>query len=68
MKNLIQIKRKNVNADKIVTVDYVTNSEQTKQWLVVNLDVTNAEINKLFIEVQNEQEYLAIIEQIKQQL
>ena len=68
MKNLIQIKRKNVNADKIVTIDYVTNSEQTKQWLVVNLDVTNAEINKLFIEVQNEQEYLAIIEQIKQQL
>ena len=68
MKQLIKIKNKNVNSDKIVSIDHAISQESNKQWLVVNLDVHSNEINKIFFEVTNEQEYMAIIQNIKEQL
>ena len=68
MKQLLKIKNKNVNADKIVSIDFVQNSELTKMWAVIHFDTLNNDLQKLFIEVKNEQEYLELINQINIQL
>ena len=68
MKQLIQIKNKNINSDKIISIDHAINAETNKQWLVVNLDVHSSDITKIFFEITNEHEYTEIVEQIKEQL
>lgn len=65
---MIQIKNQYVNHAKMMTVQFATNKANDKSWLIVTMDAQSKELSKLFIEITGESEYLAIIEQIKNQL
>ncbi len=63
---MIKIKNKVFNYSRVVSLDYAQ-SESGKNWLLVVLDLEKD--NKVFIQVQDEQEYhnlvLDVVNQIK---
>ena len=65
---MIQVKNQYVNYNKVITVQYATSEKTNKHWLLITLDTSLKETNKLFIEISGEAEYLAIVEQIKKQV
>lgn len=63
---MIQIKNQWINGNKIVSLSYAESEKNNKNYLIVLLDTK--ENNKIFIEVQNENEFTAVLQQIKNQL
>ena len=63
---MIQVKNQWINDNKIVSLSYAESEKNNKNYLIVLLDTK--ENNKIFIEVQNESEFMAIMQQIKNQL
>ena len=64
---MIQIKNQWINGNKVVSLQYAESEKNNKNYLIVLLDVSVKE-NKLFIEVQNESEFTAIVQQVKNQM
>lgn len=65
---MIQIKNQWINGNKIVSLSFAESEKNNKCYLIVLLDVSNKENNKIFIEVQNENEYNAVLQQVKNQM
>lgn len=65
---MIQIKNQWINGNKIVSLSYAESEKNNKNYLIVLLDVSSKENNKIFIEVQNENEFTAVLQQIKNQM
>jgi hypothetical protein len=63
---MIQVKNQWVNGNKIVSLSYAESEKNNKNYLILLLDTK--ENNKIFIEVQNESEFMAIMQQVKNQL
>ncbi len=65
---MIQIKNQWINGNKIVSISYAESEKNNKNYLIVLLDVSQKENNKIFIEVQNDSEFTAVLQQVKNQL
>ena len=65
---MIQIKNQWINGNKIVSLSFAESEKNSKCYLIVLLDVSNKENNKIFIEVQNENEFTAILQLVKNQM
>jgi hypothetical protein len=65
---MIQIKNQWINGNKIVSISYAESEKNNKNYLIVLLDVLQKENNKIFIEVQNDSEFTAVLQQVKNQL
>lgn len=65
---MIQIKNQWINGNKIVSLSFAESEKNNKCYLIVLLDVSSKENNKIFIEVQNENEFTAVLQQIKNQM
>ena len=65
---MIQIKNQWINGNKIVSISYAESEKNNKNYLIVLLDVSQKENNKIFIEVQNESEFTAVLQQVKNQM
>ena len=65
---MIQIKNQWINGNKIVSISYAESEKNNKNYLIVLLDVSQKENNKIFIEVQNDSEFTAVLQQIKNQM
>ena len=63
---MIQIKNQWINVNKIVSLSYAESEKNSKNYIIVLLDTK--ENNKIFIEVQNENEFTAILQQVKNQM
>lgn len=63
---MIQVKNQWINGNKIVSLSYAESEKNNKNYLILLLDTK--ENNKIFIEVQNESEFMAIMQQVKNQL
>jgi|LakMenE18May11ns_1017448.scaffolds.fasta_scaffold8395590_1 hypothetical protein len=63
---MIQIKNQWINGNKIVCLSYAESEKNNKNYLIVLLDTK--ENNKIFIEVQNENEFTAVLQQVKNQM
>jgi hypothetical protein len=62
---MIQIKNQWINGNKI-SLSYAESEKNNKNYLIVLLDTK--ENNKIFIEVQNESEFTAVLQQVKNQM
>jgi len=64
---MIQVKNQWINGNKIVSLQYAQSEKNNKNYMIIVLDVISKE-NKIFIEVQTENEFTAILQQIKNQM
>jgi len=64
---MIQVKNQWLNGNKIVSVQFAQSEKNNKNYMIIVLDVISKE-NKIFIEVQTESEFTAILQQIKNQM
>lgn len=65
---MIEIKNEFLNKLKLVSLSYAVSQKNSKHYLIIELDVLDRTNNKKFIEVQDENEYKDLINQIKNQL
>jgi hypothetical protein len=65
---MIQVKNQWINGNKIVSLSFAESEKNNKNYLIILLDVSVKENNKIFIEVQNENEFMAIMQQVKNQM
>lgn len=64
---MIQVKNQWINGNKIVSLQFAQSEKNNKNYMIIVLDVISKE-NKIFIEVQTESEFTAILQQIKNQM
>jgi hypothetical protein len=64
---MIQVKSQWINGNKIVSLQFAQSEKNNKNYMIIVLDVISKE-NKIFIEVQTESEFTAILQQIKNQM
>ena len=64
---MIQVKNQWINSNKIVSLQFAQSEKNNKNYMIIVLDVISKE-NKIFIEVQTESEFTAILQQIKNQM
>lgn len=65
---MIEIKNEFVSKLKLVSLSYAVSQKNAKHYLIIELDVMDRANNKKFIEVENENEYKELINQVKNQL
>lgn len=65
---MIEIKNEFLNKLKLISLNYALSSKNNKHYLIIELDVIDRANNKKFIELENEQEYKDIINNVKNQL
>lgn len=65
---MIEIKNEFVSKLKLISLSYAVSQKNAKHYLIIELDVIDRANNKKFIEVENENEYKELINQVKNQL
>ena len=65
---MIQVKNQWINTNKIISISFAESEKNNKCYLIVLIDILTKENNKIFIEVANENEFTAILQQVKNQM
>lgn len=65
---MIKIKNKYLNLNKVLSLEYATSEKNGKNYCIINIDSVNIENAKIFMEVTNQDEFNAIINEVKNQI
>lgn len=65
---MIKIKNKYLNLNKILSLEYATSEKNNKNYCIISIDSVNVENAKIFMEVTDQDEFNAIINEVKNQI
>lgn len=65
---IIKIKNNYLLSTKILLISYATSAKNNKNYLIIEVDATNKEQSKIFIEIADENEFQQILSDIANQM